>query len=158
MRMRWLAVGVVGLLSACGGAGADGGGAGVDGTDTSRSSDGETSDCAISPESTLAIVDGLTVQGGGKLRTSYAVPNTGSDDFGFVVAAEIDGPGMEGDGDIGTWAVGALGGGPIVAANSIAQEFSAWGSAVEEGSQMDVARDAIARSRQAQAAEDCASG
>jgi hypothetical protein len=149
--MRWLAVGVAGLLGACGGPA-------VDGAATFRSGGAEPSDCVISPESTLAIVDGLTVPGGGRLRTACAVPVTGSDDFAFVVAAEIDGPGMEGDGEIGTWAVGVLGGGPIVAVNSTAREFSAWGSAVEEGSPMDVARDAIARSPQAQAAEDCASG
>jgi hypothetical protein len=61
-----------------------------------------------------------------------------------VVAAEIDGEGMEGDGEIGTWVVGELGGGPIVAANNMAQEFSDWGSAAEDGSPADVADELLA--------------
>jgi hypothetical protein len=62
---------------------------------------------------------------------------------------------MEGDGEIGTSAVGELGGGPSVAANAFAQEFSDWGAAATEDSPMDLARDAVADSAEAPAAEDC---
>ncbi len=100
--------------------------------------------CIPTPESGALIAEGLTVQGGGTLRDAYAVPLAPGLNFGFVVAAEIDGPGMEGDGEIGTWAVGELGGGPIFAVNTMAQEFSEWGAAASEGSPADVARDAVA--------------
>lgn len=50
-----------------------------------------------------AIATGLTVQGGGTLRQAQAVK---SEDFDrvYFVSAEIDGAGLEGSGDIGTWA------------------------------------------------------
>ena len=112
--------------------------------------------CIATPESATAIAEGLTVQGGGTLRDAFA-EELGFVS-GFVVAAEIDGPGMEGDGEVGTWSVGELGGGPIVAANSIAQEFSDWGAAAAEGSSADQARDAVANSAEASAAEDCVRG
>jgi hypothetical protein len=117
-------------------------------------------DCISTPESAAAIADGLTVGGGGTLRQAFAVPLSFESDLnlGFVVAAEIDGPGIEGDGEVGTWAVGELGGGPIFAANQLAQEFSEWGAAASEGSAADLARDAVANSDEAAAAEACARG
>ena len=74
------------------------------------------------------IAFGLTVSGGGTLRDAQAVK---SDDFEnvYFIAAEIDGPGMEGNGDIGLWASNSLepGGGLIFAVNGLAKEFSDWG-------------------------------
>jgi hypothetical protein len=117
-------------------------------------------DCIATPESAAAIADGLTVPGGGTLREAFAVPLSFESDsnLGFVVAAEIDGPGIEGDGEVGTWAVGDLGGGPIFAANQLVQEFSEWGAAASEGSTVDLARDAVANSDEAAAAWACARG
>jgi hypothetical protein len=48
----------------------------------------------------------------------------------WFISAEIDGPGLEGVGDIGTWAKSgplAVGGGLILSVNEVAQEFSDWG-------------------------------
>jgi hypothetical protein len=83
-----------------------------------------------------AIASGLTVSGGGKLRNGFAVK---SEDFSevYFVSAEIDGPGMEGDGEVGTWATNSLepGGGLILAVGGLAHEFSDWG----HGEQTDAA-------------------
>lgn len=86
-----------------------------------------TTDCEPVPRTTLdAIEDGLTVQGGGSLSTGRAKEGT---DWWYV-AAEIDGPGLEEDGDIGVWAMPAPDEpGPIFAAEAFAREFSDWGTA-----------------------------
>jgi hypothetical protein len=76
-----------------------------------------------------------TVQGGGQLKGAKAVK---SNDFESVyyVSAELQGPGLEGSGDIATWATNSLkaGEGLILAADAVAKEFSDWGADVGEGS------------------------
>jgi hypothetical protein len=74
-----------------------------------------------------AIAEGLTVGGSGTLRNGYAVK---SDDFSkvYMVAADIQGVGMEGEGEIGVWATNSLdGAGLIFAVDGLAKEFSNWG-------------------------------
>jgi hypothetical protein len=45
-----------------------------------------------------------------------------------MVAADIQGTGMEGDGEIGVWATNSLdGSGSIFAVDGLAKEFSDWG-------------------------------
>jgi len=166
MARRQLAPVLAVLLVACASADASGTPASTDAAEpqstTPASTQAATSnaraDCIATPESGPAIAEGLTVQGGGTLRDAYAVALAPDLGFGYVVAAEIDGQGMEGNGEIGTWAVGELGGGPIFAANTLAQEFSDWGAAANEGSPADLARDAVAASDEASAAEACAHG
>jgi hypothetical protein len=73
------------------------------------------------------ISEGLTVTGGGFLRNGWAVR---SDDFRriYFVGGEIDGPGIEGDGNVGLWAVNSLDEPALVfSINSTAREFSDWG-------------------------------
>lgn len=78
------------------------------------------------------IVDGAT------LRAGFAVR---SNDFQRVwfVAAEIDGLGAEGSGDVGVWAPNArpsrLGeaSGLIFGINDVAREFTDWGADAEPG-------------------------
>ena len=114
-------------------------------------------ECIATPESAASIAEGLTIADG-TLRNAHAVPLRGGAEFGllFVVAAEVDGRGLEGDGEIGTWATGELGGRPIFAANAIAQEFSDWDAAAEEGvAGFTWPRDAVATSDQALTAEAC---
>jgi hypothetical protein len=96
----------------------------------------ETSLCEKVPKSLVrAIESGLTVQGGGQLKGAKAVK---SNDFESVyyVSAELQGPGLEGSGDIATWATNSLkaGEGLILAADAVAKEFSDWGADVGEGS------------------------
>lgn len=99
-----------------------------------------------------AIESGLTVQGGGALPNGEAVESQDTDIW--FVGAEIDGPGIEEDGDVGVWAVtedptqkGSLGG--IHAVNGLAREFSDWGAAGEPLFTMEVDG--------AEVAEDCLS-
>lgn len=86
---------------------------------------------------------GLTTDGKGRLRNeAFAVR---SDDYSkvWMVAAEVDAPGLEGVGDIAVWGTNEdpsrrTSSGLILRANSIAGEFSDWGAAAEEGSAADL--------------------
>ena len=68
-----------------------------------------------------------TVEGQGSLEPVVAVR---SDDFEevYFIAAEIDGPEVEADGDVGVWASNSLqpGEGLIMSVNALAKEFSEW--------------------------------
>lgn len=86
---------------------------------------------------------GLTTDGKGRLRNeAFAVR---SDDYSkvWMVAAELDAPGLEGVGDIAVWGTNEdpsrrTSSGLIIRANSMAEEFSDWGAAAEEGSAADL--------------------
>ena len=56
----------------------------------------------------------------------------------YLVSADIQAPGLEGDGDIATWAVtrslDAAEVGLIFAVDSVSKEFSTWGEAANPGS------------------------
>jgi hypothetical protein len=98
-----------------------------------------------------AIAEGLTVTGGGTLRNGYAVK---SDDFSkvYMVAADIQGTGMEGDGEIGVWATNSLdGAGLIFAVDSFAKEFSDWGHGDTTDANITASSDGVAE------AKECAS-
>jgi hypothetical protein len=106
--------------SACGG---DGGG------EASPTEQASSRCMDVPPDLVNGIETGLTPSGGGTLRNAQAVK---SDDFKRVwfISAEIDASGMEGDGDIATWAKSgplAVGDGLIMSVDSLAQEFSDWG-------------------------------
>lgn len=100
-----------------------------------------------------AIESGLTVTRGGTLSAGEAVKSNDKDVW--FVGAEIDGPGLEEDGDVGVWAVTEnpseedFAGG-IHAVDSTAREFSDWGTA---GQPLFTMED-----EGAQVAEDCLSG
>lgn len=81
---------------------------------------------------------GLTVKGGSLRMPAYAVK---SDDFEkvWMMAVELDAPGLKGDGDIGVWGTNedptdTTDFGLTLAANGIAKEFSDWGAAAKPGS------------------------
>jgi hypothetical protein len=103
------------------------------------------SDCLRVPRGTVAaIAEGLTTSGRGRLRSARAAVADKDEDFRgvkmtvYLVSADIQAPGLEGDGDIATWAVtrsldvAELG--LILAVDSIAREFSTWGEAANPGS------------------------
>ena len=99
-----------------------------------------------------AIATGLEVNGGGKLSRGYVVR---SKDFSkvFMVAAEIDGPGMEGRGEVGVWATNSKRAeGLIMAVDGLAKEFSDWGDADETDAAIDQSAHGV------QEAKDCAEG
>jgi hypothetical protein len=113
----------------------------------------------VEPDPALVdgIAQGLTVEGGGDLGNAQAVevPKDKRNDQGWpkiMVAAEITGPGMQGI--VGAWASGEMGG-PIVALNPMAREFSDWGAAAQPGSRAAEIRDIIAGYEEVVAAVRC---
>jgi hypothetical protein len=103
------------------------------------------SDCLDVPRATVAgIASGLTTSGRGRLRSAKAALADKGEDFRgvempvYLVSADIQAPGLEGDGDIATWAVTrsleATETGLTLAVDSIAKEFSTWGEAANPGS------------------------
>jgi hypothetical protein len=80
--------------------------------------------CVNVPSDKLeALESGLNLSGG-SLRDGWAVK---SRDFNnvYFIAAEIDGPGIEGDGDVGLWASNSLDiNAMMFSVDSVAQEFS----------------------------------
>jgi hypothetical protein len=97
------------------------------------------------------IAEGLTVTGGGSLRNGYAVK---SNDFSkvYMVAADIQGAGMEGTGEVGVWATNSLElGGLIFAVDSFAKQFSDWGHGDETDANITPSSDGVSE------AKECAS-
>ncbi len=118
----------------------------------------EESRCDPAPKPLLAaIAEGLTVQGGGSLRNGHAVK---SEDLKSVyyVSADIQGAGLQGNADIGTWATNSLtpGDGLILAADAVAKEFSDWGAAAQPGS--DAAEVMSMENDGAEESKACAEG
>jgi hypothetical protein len=103
----------------------------------------------VPPALVKVIATGLEVQGGGNLRFAQAVK---SEDFESVyfVSADIQGPGLDGSGDVGTWATNRLaaGGGLIFAVDSVAQEFSDWGDADQTDANITMQDDGAQLSRE----------
>ena len=98
-----------------------------------------------------AIAEGLTVSGGGRLRNGYAVK---SKDFSkvYMVAADIQGAGMEGNSEVGVWATNSLDiGGLIFAVDGFAQEFSDWGDGDTTDANITQSSDGVSE------AKECAS-
>ena len=153
MRVRLAGLGCAALmLAACGG------------TDTAENNNRTQSPQATASPTTVvgrcekvssallnAIAEGLTVSGGGTLRNGYAV---NSDDFSnvYMVAADIQGVGMEGDDEVGVWATNSLdGSGLISAVDGLAQEFSDWGDGDTTDAHITQSSDGVAE------AKECAS-
>lgn len=96
---------------------------------SSGSSGSQASRCESVPASMVAVLeDALTVQGGGAISEAAAV-RSGSFERLYFVAAEIQGAGLEGSGDVGVWASNRLKGGAglTFSVNAMAEEFSQFG-------------------------------
>lgn len=93
-------------------------------------------DClSVSPAVVEQMEAGLTVQGGGSLSRAMAVRSPDHRQL-YYVAADLDGPGLEGPRDVGVWATNSLTSpGMIMAVGAVAIEFSDWG----DGSTTDAA-------------------
>jgi hypothetical protein len=115
-----------------------------------------SSTCELAEQEALAVTEGL-INGASVLRKARTVPLTPPvSSFRFVLAAEIDGSGLEGDGHVGAWAVGNVQtGGPIIALDDNARRYSDWGSAAREGSGADIQRASIAARAETAFAREC---
>lgn len=86
---------------------------------------------AFAAVAALSVGIGIAVYSGGagSLRAAQAVPRS---DGGWFMAADVQGPGLDGPNDVGVWAIGHpsdIGSaGPIVGIDGVAREFSDWGA------------------------------
>ena len=91
----------------------------------------------------------LTAAGGGSLRNGWAVKSLDFKNVYFV-AAEMDFPGAEGDGEIGVWATNSLEATVgFFSVSSFAVEFSEWGDGSKTDAQLSMSDDG------AREAENC---
>ena len=129
------------LGSACGGS--DGGDENAEAQESSR--------CEDVPHGLVeGIEKGLTVQGT-TLTNAWAVKSEVFKRLYFV-SAEIDGPGIDGSGQIGTWAKrGSLGdGGGVMSVDGYALEYSDWADGTRSDAELSITDDGAQESR------DCA--
>ena len=119
--------------------------------DTGSGSTSDVSRCRSASAAAARIAEGLTVDGGGSLRYAQAVRSSEFDSVWFV-AAEIDGAGIEADGDVGVWATNDLSDGLIFSVNALAREFSDWGDGGRTDAAFSMANDG------AEEARDCVGG
>jgi hypothetical protein len=97
-----------------------------------------------------AIAAGLSVDGEGALPRGSVVRSSDYKKLYFA-AAEIDGPGLEGKGDVGVWVTNSLSGeGLIMSVNSMAEEFSDWALGEASDANTTMSDDGAAE------AEECA--
>jgi hypothetical protein len=150
------AAALLALGSACGGGDGGNDSAAPKATTTTRAEPppattaDESSRCKkVPPGLVKAIESGLTVTGGGKLTNAWAVK---SEDFKrvYFISADIDGTGLEGPDDIGTWAKSGplrVGGGLILSVDSVANEFSDWGDGRKTDAQLSISDDGAEESQ-----------
>jgi hypothetical protein len=95
-----------------------------------------------------AIATGLEVTGGkGTLSRGFVARSTDFEKVYFV-AGEIQGPGLEGKGDVGVWATNSKRAeGLIMAVDGVAQEFSDWGDADKTDAAIDQSADGVEEAR-----------
>ena len=99
-----------------------------------------------------AIATGLEVEGGAKLRNGFVV-RSGDFEKVYVVAADIQGLGLEGGDDVGVWATNSPEAeGLIYAVDSVAQEFSDWGDADQTDAGITESSDGVDQARSCAAA------
>ena len=82
------------------------------------------------------------------LRNAQAVKSEVFKQVHFV-SAEIDGPGIDGSGQIGTWAKrGSLGdGGGVISVDGFALEYSDWADGSRSGAELSITDDGAQESR-----------
>lgn len=134
-------MGALAALAGCGGSGQVTSGSGTATAEATRC-------LPVATEVVKAIASGLTVTNGGTLRPARAV-RSGDYERVFFVSAEIDGPGLEGDGEVGTWATNRIDSarGLIFAVDAFAREFSDWGDGRKTDAEFSLERDGAEESR-----------
>jgi hypothetical protein len=113
-------------------------------------------ECLKVPEEVVrGIETGLTTSGQGRLRNAWMVKS--ADPEGYLISADIQASGLEGDGDIATWSrTGSdINSGLIFAVDGVAREFSEWGAGANEGSPAADLRDAFRSSPAFEQSREC---
>jgi hypothetical protein len=125
------------LASSCGGDG-DGGGE-------------ASSRCEnVPPALVAAMEEGLELTGGGGSLTNAKSVKSNDFERVYFISADIDGPGLEGPDDIGTWAKSGplqVGGGLILSVDNVAEEFSSWPDAGTTDVEMSMEDDGAEESK-----------
>ena len=123
----------------------------------------ETDACARPPSQfVLDIEEGLTVSGGGTLRDAWYVEvsadlqNTNGWPS-WLLAADLEGSGLEGTDDVVVWATGANQG-LVLSVDEVTREFSEWGIAAQPGSPARDIADALRDSDEYGLVRDCVTG
>lgn len=117
-------------------------------TEGPEASEKPSSRCVRVSSEKLQSILPLTAGGGGTLRNGWAVK---SSDFQSVyfLAAEMDFPGAEGDGEIGVWATGSLEATVgFFSVNGLAIEFSQWGDGSKTDAQLSISDDGASEAEQ----------
>lgn len=118
--------------------------------------DAEAEGCLSVPaELVRGIEEGLTTNGEGSLRNARAVKS--DDPEGYLISADIQAAGLEGDDDIATWSREGsdINSGLLFAVDSVAREFSDWGADINEPSPAADLRDAFRNSPAFERSRDC---
>ena len=80
----------------------------------------------------------------GRVRSGFLVESEAAGVY--YISAEIDGTGLEDDGDVGTWVTESSGGGdPLYAVNDVAMEHSDWSDAASASLETDADAEAASR-------------
>jgi len=151
LRIASLALFVLVVAAACGdGDGDSESASGTTGQPRSTTTQAQEPNRCVTVPSALvaAIEEGLTVSGGGTLRNARAVK---SNDFEkvYMVAADIQGAGMEGNEQVGVWATNSLkGDGLIFSVDGQAKEFSDWGDGATTDANITQAADGVDEARE----------
>ncbi len=115
----------------------------------------QSEDCQPVPADLVAAIEeGFTAKGV-KLRNAYAVRSNDLENAWYI-SGDLQGPGLEGDDEIATWAKSGdlvVGGGLLIASNSVAKEFSDWGAEAQPGS--PAAEAASMDNHGAEESQDC---
>lgn len=122
-------------------------------------SDEAAAECITVPADLVrGIEEGLTTSGRGRLRNARAVMS--DDPEGYLISADIQAAGLEGDDDIATWSrTGSdINSGLLFAVDSVARELSDWGADINEGSPAAELREAFRNSPAFEQSRDCAAG
>jgi hypothetical protein len=116
--------------------------------DSARARSGPVPACEPASDALLRKIEaGLTVHGGGSLQTGYFTRSRDFDNV-YMVAAEVQGPGLEDNGDVGVWSTNRTSAtGLTYAVDPVAQKFSDWGDADEIAAAITVGDDGVARAR-----------
>ncbi len=101
-------------------------------------------ECVAADSSIMTPLGNKLLVEDGRVRSGFLVESEAAGVY--YVSAEIDGTGLEGDGDVGTWVTESSGGGdPLYAVNDVAMEHSDWSDAASASLETDTDAEAASR-------------